>query len=87
MAKVRFCVEWPGAQRVFLAGDFNDWSPTARRMRRVRKGTHVYVAVLDLAPGRHEFRYVVDGEWRCAPGAPRVPNDMGSENSVIEVEG
>jgi len=55
-------------------------------MTRVRKGKDTFVAVLDLAPGRHEFKYVVDGEWKCCPHAPRVPNDQGTENSLIEVK-
>lgn len=85
MAKTRFSAEFPGAQRVFLAGDFNGWDPEARRMKRARKGEDVFVAVVDLEAGRHEFKYVVDGEWVCDPDLPRVPDGMGADNSVIEV--
>lgn len=85
MAKVRFAGEFPGAQKVYVAGDFNGWDPTARRMRRLRKDMDAFVAVVDLEPGRHEFRYVVDGEWTSCPHSPRVSNDMGTENSVVEV--
>jgi 1,4-alpha-glucan branching enzyme len=86
VAKVRFSVGCPGAKTVYLAGCFNDWDPTARRMKRVSKGKDEFVAVLDLEPGRHEYKYVVDGEWVCCPNAPRAWNDQGAENSVIEVE-
>lgn len=85
MAKVRFQVEFPGALRTHIAGDFNGWDAGARRMKRMRKGEAVFVAVLDLPPGRYEYKYLVDGEWRCCPEAPRVRNDEGIENSVIEV--
>jgi 1,4-alpha-glucan branching enzyme len=85
MAKARFEVNCPGAREVFLAGEFNDWDPAARRMKRVRKGGDAFVAVLDLDPGRYEFKYVADGEWHCSPDSPRVPNEQGTENSVIEV--
>jgi len=87
MAKVRFAGEFPGAQQVSVAGDFNGWDPTARRMRRGRKDGDRFVAVVDLEPGRHEFRYVVDGQWTCCPHSARVPNGMGTENSVAEVSG
>lgn len=87
LAKVRFAVECPGARKVFLAGDFNGWDCRARRMRRERRSNDVFVAVLDLPPGRYEFKYVVDGEWTCCPLASRVPNPFGTENSVIVVEG
>lgn len=85
MAKVRFVVECPGAKHVSIAGDFNGWDPHARRMRRERRGSDVFVAVLDLPPGRYEYKYVADGEWKCCPTAPRVPNAFGTENSVIVV--
>jgi len=85
MTNARFEIECPGANAVYLAGDFNDWDPEARRMKRVRKGEPRFVAVLDLPPGRYEFKYVVDGEWMCCPHAPRVRNNQGTENSVVEV--
>ena len=85
MAKVRFEVECPDAKKVFIAGDFNDWAPQARALKRVRKGEPLFVAVLDLAPGRHQFKYVVDGEWCCCPKSPRATNNQGIENSVIDV--
>lgn len=85
MIATRFEVECPGATSVHLAGDFNGWAPSARRMKRQRKGEDVFVAVVDLAPGEHEFKYFVDGVWTCCPEAPRVGNDCDSENSVLTV--
>jgi len=86
MAATRFEVAFPGAKCVYLAGDFNGWSPSVRRMKRVRKGEDAFVAIVELSLGDHEFRYVVDGEWRCCPTSPRVPNDLGTENSVVTVD-
>ena len=85
MAKVRFTVECPGAKTVYLVGSFNDWDPTARRMKRARKGEPEFVAVLDLDPGCYEFKFIADGEWLCCPKARRVGNEFGGENSMIEV--
>jgi 1,4-alpha-glucan branching enzyme len=85
MPRVRFVVECPGAKSVCLAGSFNGWDPTARRMKRVRRGEPTFVAVLDLEPGCYQFKFVADGEWLCCPHARRVPNELGGENSVVEV--
>ena len=63
MPRVRFEVECPQAARVCLAGEFNDWDPESRRMKRMKKGESLFVAVLDLDPGTYQFKYVVDGEW------------------------
>lgn len=85
MVRMRFEVNCPGAEKVFVAGDFNDWDPEARRMKRVRKGKDVFVANLNLEPGTYQYKYVVDGEWRCSPEGPRVVTEDGIENSVVEV--
>jgi len=87
MAKVRFTLEWPGARKVYLAGDFNGWECGAKRMRRSRRGKDVFATCLNLAPGRYEFKYIVDGEWVCCPVSDRTPNAFGGENSVIVVGG
>lgn len=85
VAKVRFEVRFPEASAVYIAGTFNDWDGTARRLKRVKKGEPLFVAVLDLPPGHHEFKYVVDGEWVCCPNSESIPNEMGGHNSVVEV--
>jgi hypothetical protein len=49
---------------------------------------------LPLAPGRYEYKFVVDGEWWCEPGCtvlsvecPRcIMNDFGTMNRVLEVQ-
>ncbi|MFQ5810156.1 MAG: hypothetical protein ACE5JM_11105 [Armatimonadota bacterium] len=45
----------------------------------------LFVRILDLSPGTHEFKYVVDGEWRCCPHASQRTSTMGTVNSVVEV--
>ena len=86
MVKVRFQADFVDAREVFIAGDFNGWDPTARRLKRVKKGRPTFVALIDLEPGRYEFKYVVDGAWVCCPCSARVPNDQGTSNSVVDVE-
>ncbi len=85
MAKIRFEVECKGANKVFLAGTFNDWDTTVRRMKRIRKSRDVFVTILDLPPATYEYKFIVDGEWVCCPDSPRVANEVGGENSVLEV--
>jgi 1,4-alpha-glucan branching enzyme len=87
-AKTRVTFEVPAdaaAESACVCGDFNDWSVDADPMQRRKDGSHTIT--LQLAPGRHGYRYVLDGQrWEndCA-AADYVPNEFGSENSVIEV--
>ena len=85
MAKVRFEVEFQGAKRVYIAGTFNAWEPAQRRMKRLKKGEDKFIAVLELEPGVWEYKYVVDDEWQCCPCASKAINELGTENSLVEV--
>ena len=41
---------------------------------------------LSLPPGRYQYRYVVDGEWREDPVNPdAVSSSIGGRNSVLVV--
>ncbi len=84
--EVTFVLELPETQEVFLCGDFNDLSPASLRMiRRSQNGR--WEKRLVLAPGRYEYKCVVDAEWICDPHANQnVPNAGGSLNPVMEVQ-
>ena len=89
--KTLFNCHGDGDQEAFLAGSFNDWDPTRTPMERQGDGS--WQAELELAPGRYEYKFVVDGTWCCEPGradadcADCVPNPFGTMNRVIEVPG
>jgi 1,4-alpha-glucan branching enzyme len=83
--EVTVSLETPGAQEVYLCGDFNEWSPTSLRM--IRRGADGrWEKRLTLAPGRYEYKFVVDGQWVNDPAASEsVANAWGSINSVLKV--
>jgi 1,4-alpha-glucan branching enzyme len=74
----------PRAEKVYVAGDFNDWRAGELRLWRDKAGP--WKIALFLAPGRYEYRFIVDGEWQDDPSSSaRVPNEFGSNNSVLEI--
>jgi 1,4-alpha-glucan branching enzyme len=82
--KVRIDFHDEHAQQVSLAGTFNDWRPDAAPMLSLGDGR--WVKELMLPPGRYEYLFVVDGEWRPDPAAvEQVLNAFGTRNSVLEV--
>jgi len=86
-------IQAPDAQEVFLAGSFNDWNPSTIRMERESDGS--WIAMVPLTPGRHEYKFVVDGRWCCNPGGTEfeeacpghVRNSFGTLNCTIDVSG
>ena len=84
---VRFVFVAPYASRVSLVGDFNRWNPSAMPMRRSADGR---AGLLDvpLAPGRHVYSFIVDGDLAPDPAAPRAgDDDFGVPSSVVLVAG
>jgi len=74
------------AREVTVVGDFNEWDPKASPMRKGPDG--VWHLNVPLEPGRHEYRFVVDGTWQDDPYAQqKTPNKEGGENCVKYVDG
>ena len=84
---VRFSLNSTKADRVSIAGDFNNWSSTADPLLD-RDGTGLWTIVLPLEPGRYEYKFVLDGEkWIPDPGNPeKVDDGFGGVNSLVVVE-
>jgi hypothetical protein len=84
---VRFVFVAPYASRVALVGDFNKWNPSAAPMRRSADGK-AWLIDVPLAPGRHVYSFVVDGDLTPDPAAPRAgDDDFGVPSSVVLVGG
>jgi hypothetical protein len=71
------------AKAVYLAGDFNGWDQKALAMVRDGDG---WLARLDLKPGAHLYKFVVDGQWMTDPANPDHGKDPGGfESSLVKV--
>lgn len=83
--EVRFEYFAPSAERICLAGTFNNWDVEACPLRKDRNGN--WHETLFLEPGRYEYLFFVDGSWQCDPHIKEcVPNPFGSWNCVVRVE-
>ena len=82
LPKARLELVKPEAKSVFVAGSFNDWNPSQTPLSRTRDGK--WVGELIGISGRHEYLFVVDGQWLPDPNAPEsVQNPYGGRNSVL----
>ena len=69
------------ANRVYLAGSFNNWNTAATPMRFTGKG---WITDLRLAPGKYTYKYVVDGRWTIDPSNQLTERGgAGTPNSVV----
>ncbi len=73
----------PDTKTVAVAGTFNSWVGDSCPLQRSGPGT--WQATLPIAPGRHLYKYVVDGEqWIPDPANPWISED-GQNNSCFTV--
>jgi chromosome partitioning protein len=81
---VMFTIEAPDAERVQLAGDFNDWTLDGNEMEPMGG---VWKKMVKLPPGRYRYRYVVDGRWQNDPlNAAIEPSPYGGDDSVLVMD-
>ena len=77
-----------GVVELFLCGDFNDWHTAGAPLELKPDGS--WETTLELEAGRsYRFRYYDNqGRWHNDPEADSyVPNDFGSEDSVVDLSG
>lgn len=80
---VQFRLDAGSASQVALAGSFSDWQP-AHTLQETAPG--VWTTVLSVAPGVHDYVFIVDGETLVPdPVAPHVDDGFGGVNSRLTV--
>jgi 1,4-alpha-glucan branching enzyme len=76
-----FRLHAPQAQSVQLAGSFDGWKER-HLLRREADGRH-WSVTLDLPPGRYEYLYRVDEDWRHDPAAASLDDGLGGRNNAL----
>lgn len=78
---IRFTFEGgPEVESVAVAGTFNSWVGDAAPLTRV--GASTWQATVPASPGRHHYKYVVNGkDWIVDPANPWVSEDAQNNSS------
>ena len=82
--KQMFSFHAPTATSVQLVGDFTHWQKHPVHLHRQSSG--LWQASVELEPGAHRYRFLVDGQWQDDPEcATFVPNPFGGRDAVRQV--
>ena len=82
--RITFKLEAAEAKQAILVGDFNSWDEKKHIMKKDNKGR--WTKIVNLPPGRYEYKFLVDGQWQNDPGNDQmVPNSFGSLNNILTV--
>ncbi|GAN05879.1 5'-AMP-activated protein kinase subunit beta-2 [Mucor ambiguus] len=70
-----------GGNNVYITGTFNGW----KHKIRLVKSTHDFSAVLDLPPGTHRLKFIVDDEWKCSNDMETATDPDGNLVNYLQV--
>jgi len=70
-----------GGQTVQLAASFNGWR---EQIPMVRSGNEFHV-VQELPRGIHQYKFIVDDQWRFAPDQPKTQDTDGNMNNILDI--
>lgn len=68
------------AKGVFLSGSFNNWDKIPMKL-----SDNEYLESIELPPGKYEYKFFVDGEWKHDEKLSHTANQFGSYNNIIVV--
>ncbi|KAK9867655.1 hypothetical protein WJX84_008764 [Apatococcus fuscideae] len=72
-----------GGQAVHLCGSFTRWVETVPMAAESSPG--VFSAIVHLPPGYHQYKFIVDGDWRHDEAQPFMPDPLGNVNNWLFV--
>ena len=83
--RVTFALEADPHCKVSVAGSFNGWEPVELTATE-QNGTARFEKRVYLPEGRHEYKFMIDGDWTIDPNCSEwTPNEFGTLNSVKHV--
>lgn len=84
-AQVCVTIRWPhGARNASVCGAFNDWKQTPMVQSADEPG--LWLKELELKPGVHQYKFIIDGQWKHDPAAPTVLDALGNINNYTTVK-
>jgi len=82
---VQFRLDAPGASSVEIVGSFTDWG---EGVQLLEASPGVWSTMVPLAPGVHDYTFVVDGEvWVTDPLSPEVDDGFGGSKNRLFLTG
>ncbi len=80
-----FSLKIETAKEIYLVGDFNQWV-ASEQSRLWQKEAGVWQKRIFLGPGKHRYKFIVDGRWLTDPSNDHIePNPYGGMDSVLEI--
>ncbi|VDK32789.1 unnamed protein product [Taenia asiatica] len=70
-----------GGKEVYISGTFNGWKS---KIPMVKSKQNFYT-IIDLPEGEHQYKFIVDGQWKLGKNQPTTTSPTGVQNNTITV--
>ncbi|UMM44117.1 hypothetical protein L5515_019354 [Caenorhabditis briggsae] len=70
------------ARNVAICGSWDKWN---QRIPLV-KSSGDFSTIVDLEPGKHEYKFYVDHKWVVDDNQQKTSNHLGGENNVVMID-
>ena len=70
-----------GGKEVFITGSFCEWN---KRLKMHKNKNNIFEVELFLPKGKYEFKFIVDGSWKCSSNYQQIKDDRGNNNNFID---
>ena len=78
-------LRWPhGGKTAYICGSFTHWQKVPMHWQQVGAAGE-WVKMLDLTPGTHQYKFIIDGQWRHDHTASTVLDNLGNVNNCIQI--
>ncbi len=74
---------YQAAKEVAISGSFNYWATHTDFLVKTENG---WKGELELIPGDHHYKFIIDGRWILDPGNPHQVEVEGRMNSLMRVD-
>lgn len=76
-----------GGRNVHLCGSFTNWLETVPMAQEGGNGDgRTFTVMCDLPPGYHQYKFIVDGQWRHDENQAFIQDPLGNVNNWLYVK-
>ena len=70
-------------EEIKITGSFSNW----KEQYTLKKDPidNIFKLTLKLNDGKYEYKFIVDGIWKCAEGQPKIIDENGNINNIVEI--
>ena len=83
--RVQYKFVWKyGGNKVTITGTFlNNWTSFIEMVKN--PDNNFFEIIINLPRIKHQFKFVIDGNWRCSPDYPQINDGQGNTNNEIDL--